>query len=127
MADGLPYGYVSVAAAAPVLGIGRAGVTKRLREGRLAGTKVPQGGRQVWAVSASALHNPTVPVAQPAQPGRVPDAALAERNSVLHEVLRRRRLIDEHQAMIDRCRVLIDEQRSEIEALLLGVPAIPNN
>lgn len=127
--NGIPNGFVSVADAADMLRQTESGVTKRLRAGTLAGKKVPRGRRLVWAVDESALPNAAAQretVAQLAPVG-ADEGDLAERNSVLHEVLRRRRIIDEHQATIDRCRVLIDEQRSEIEALLLGAPAIPNN
>ncbi len=130
MDDGIPDGHVSVAQAARWLGQTPSALTARLRAGKLAGRKIPRGRRQVWAVETTALRNTTPPVALVAQrdPGWGRDAGdVAERNSVLHEVLRRRRIIDEQQATIDRCRVVMDEQRSEIEALLLGLPAIPNN
>lgn len=48
------------------------------------------------------------------------NAALANRNVVLEEVLRRYRWIDEQRAEIDRW-------HREIEELLQGLPPIPNN
>lgn len=130
MADGMPDDHVSVTEAARRLEQTPSALTRRLRAGTLPGKKIQRGQRQVWAVDAAALRNRPAPPGVLAQQRNLPDGAeggLAERNSVLHEVLRRRRIIDEQQAEIDRCRVVIDEQRSEIEALLLGTPAIPNN
>jgi hypothetical protein len=130
VADGIPDGYVSVAEAARRLNQTTAALTRRLRLGTLAGKKVQRGRRQIWAVEASELRKAAPSADHVAQETVMlagADGVLSERNSVLYEVLRRRRIIDEQLAAIDRCRVVIDEQRSEIEALLLSPPAIPNN
>jgi hypothetical protein len=66
-----------------------------------------------------------VPVVATVDP-RPGSSELLDRNAVLEEVLRRRRIIDGHYEEIDGLRGAIDRQRREIEDLLDSPFRVPN-
>lgn len=102
---------------------------------RVDSTRVPVGRREYLRLKAEDVRREaalSAAVTRRRTAGRplaldTPADDTRARVSILDEVLRRRRIIDDHVAEIERRRQDIDEQRREIEQLLLSPSFSPHD
>lgn len=84
--------------------------------------------REVRAKAATARRGSVAPAAPtPLEDPTPPEDSSLDRLSVLEEVARRHRMIDELRQTIERCHQDIEAHQREIEELALGPATVPND